>query len=204
MNMSTVPRVKQEAPPTVYPPLYRLSVEQYHRMARTGILPEDNTVEMLEGLLVTKMTKGPPHETCLGILNRRLVRALPDDKLLRIQSPITLSDSEPEPDLVIAEGDERRYADTHPRPRDVHLVCEVADSSLSLDRNDKLRLYARARIAIYWIVNLQDNRIEVYTQPRAGRTPTYQRRQDYGPEQEIPILIGGRELIRFRVSELLP
>jgi Uma2 family endonuclease len=202
--MSTVPGVTLAPPSTTFPPLYRLSVEQYHRMGRDGILPEDNTVELLEGLLVTKMTKGPPHETCLGILNRRLTRALPDDKMVRIQGPITLSDSEPEPDLVIAEGDERRYADTHPRPRDVHLVCEVADSSLSLDRNDKLRLYARARISVYWIVNLQDNRIEVYTQPRAGRTPTYQRRQDYGPEQEIPIVIDGREMVRFRVSELLP
>src|SRR5262249_13642314 len=131
-------------------------------------------------------------------------RALPVDTSVRIQCAITLTDSEPEPDVAVAEGEQRRYADRHPRARDLHLLCEVADSSLALDRTHKLRVYARARIPVYWIVNLQDNVIEVYTQPRGGRTPTYLHRQDYSPDQDIPVIIGGREASRLAVRDLLP
>src|SRR5262245_37590070 len=109
---------------------------------------------------------------------------------------------EPEPDVAVAEGSDDDYMSRLPRARDLHLICEVADSSLLLDRTHKLRVYARARIPIYWIVNLQDNRIEVYTQPRGGRTPAYQRREDYSPGQEIPVVINDREVARLRVSDL--
>src|SRR5262245_22418404 len=93
--MSTVPRAEQEAPPTAYPPLYRLSVEKYHQLERSGILGEDDNVELLEGLLVAKMTKGAPHDGCLTKLGRQLARVLAEDRSVRQQCAITLSDRSP-------------------------------------------------------------------------------------------------------------
>src|SRR5205823_2588074 len=108
-------------------------------------------------------------------------RCLPPDWSLRIQSAITLSDSEPEPDLAVVRGDERRYAAHHPRPADVGLLIEVADSTLLGDRADKGRIYARAGIAIYWIVNLIDRQVEVYSAPSgSGDSSAYGQRTDYG------------------------
>lgn len=202
--MSTIPQVMPPPSVTSYPPLYRLSVEQYHQLEQAGILGENDNVELLEGLLVEKMTKGAPHDGCLTTLGRRLMRALPEDKSVRLQCAITLSDSEPEPDVAVAEGSDECYMSRHPRPRDLHLVGEVADTSLLLDRTHKMRVYARARIPVYWIVNLQENVIEVYTQPRAGRNPTYLHRQNYGLDHELPVLIDGREAARLAVRDLLP
>lgn len=202
--MSTVPRVTSATPTPAHLPLYRLSLEKYHQIARAGILDENDNVELLEGLLVAKMTKSPPHECSLSLLGTALIRLLPETRMVRNQCAVTLSDSEPEPDLAVVEGAARRYMAAHPHARDLHLVAEVADASLELDRTHKLRIYARARIPVYWIVNLVDNQIEVYTQPRAGRNPTYLRREDYGPDQDVPVVIDGREVARLAVRDFLP
>jgi Uma2 family endonuclease len=85
---------------------------------------------------------------------------------IRCQDPITLpNNSEPEPDIVIARLREDNYLDSHPTPADIILVIEVADSTLGFDRNTKAPLYAAAGISEYWIVNLVDDRLEVYSQP---------------------------------------
>jgi Uma2 family endonuclease len=85
------------------------------------------------------------------------------------------------------------------------LVVEVADATLSQDRASKKRLYASARIPVYWIVNLLENQIEVYTDPSGpADEPDYRQRQDYGPADTLPVVIEGRELGRVAVRELLP
>ena len=83
-------------------------------------------------------------------------------------------------------------------------MIEVADSTLDRDRILKGSLYARSRIAVYWIVNLTDSVVEVYTRPRAGRSPAYRLRQDYTADDSVPLLISGTEVARIPVSELLP
>jgi hypothetical protein len=186
------------------PPLYRLTVDKYQRMVQVGILDENDRVELIEGLLIAKRKKSPRDATTLCLLGTALAKMLPEDKVMRNQSAVTLSDSVPEPDLAIAEGPARRYIAVRPGPGDLHLVVEVAESSLQIDRADKLRIYARARIPVYWIANLVDNQVEVYTQPRAGRTPTYLQRQDYGPDEDVPVLIEGREVARLSVRDFLP
>ena len=118
------------------------------------------------------MSINPPHAAALARLTRRFGRMLDEIWVIREQSPVTIppGNSEPEPDLVVARGpDERSTTTRHPNPRDIALVVEVADSTLPVDRDQKLNAYAAADIPEYWIVNLVDRRVEVYTMPRGGK-----------------------------------
>jgi len=188
------------APPRVY----RFSVKQYQRMIETGVITENDRVELLEGCVVKKMPHNPPHDGTINRMNRRLLRMLPDDWLLRVQSAITLPRSKPEPDLAIVRAPEELYFKRHPVPRDIALIIEIADTSLLYDRQYKGAIYARVRIPFYWIVNLAAARIEVYSLPRAGRTPAYRERHDYGKEEVVPLILAGHELGRLAVRDLLP
>jgi Uma2 family endonuclease len=186
-------------------PIYRLSVEQYHRMIEAGILDDDTPVELLEGWLVQKMTKHPPHVVAKGLLGDRLRELAPIGWYVDEEAPVTTTESEPEPDITVVRGSRRDYAKMHPGPRDAALAAEVADSSLVRDRGLKKRIYARAGIPVYWIVNLVDRRIEVYTGPSGpAETPDYAQREDYGPEAEVPVVLDGREIGRVAVRDVLP
>jgi Uma2 family endonuclease len=186
-------------------PIYRLSIEQYHAMARVGILDEDAPVELLEGWLVQKMTKYPAHRVTTHRVRRALERLIVAGWYVDSQEPITLAAGEPEPDVVVVRGQTEEYLDRHPGPREVGLVVEVADASLRIDRGAKKRSYAAAEIPIYWIVNLKAGQIEVYTEPdSAAKRPDYRQRSNYGPEDEIPIVLDGVQVGRLAVRELLP
>jgi Uma2 family endonuclease len=186
-------------------PIRRFSVAEYHRMIQAGILTEDDPVELLEGWIVAKMPHNPPHDGTIQLMNRRLGRRLPAGWDVRVQSAMTTSDSEPEPDLVVARGDETTYLHSHPGPADVGLVIEVADSMLSRDRQEKARLYARTGLKCYWIVNLVDGWIEVYTDPDASAaTPAYRTRTDYRRADQIPLVLDGQTVATLPVAELLP
>lgn len=150
-------------------PIFRISVERYHAMIANGTLTEDDPVELIEGALVFKMPKNKPHVIAVRRLMTIAVKSVSDAWSVRIQDPITLTDSEPEPDLVIASKIAEEAAEAHPLAADVALVVEVADSTLAFDRGRKLRLYARSGIKTYWIVNLQDRVIEIYD--AGDRTP---------------------------------
>lgn len=118
---------------------------------------------------------------------------------------MTTEDSEPEPDVVVVRGERRQYRDRHPLPHEVALVVEVADATLQRDRKLKKRIYARAGVANYWIINLIESCVEVYTVPSGpAEFPDYQQRQDYGPADEIPLVIEGREVGRLAVRDVLP
>ncbi len=101
-------------------------------------------------------------------------------------------------------GPDEPYKKRHPRPRETELIVEVADTSLERDRGVKLKLYAAGGIAVYWVVKLVDRRVEVYTQPLGGKNPTYKQQTNYGPDDEMPVVIAGKELGRISVKELLP
>ncbi len=97
------------------------------------------------------------------------------------------------------------YSERHPGPQDLALVVEVSESTLGRDRGLKKRVYAGAGIIVYWIVNLVDHQIEVYTDPTGpAEEPDYRRRQDYGPADELPVVIAGTEVGRLVVKDLLP
>lgn len=187
------------------PVLWRLGLEQYHAMARAGILTENDPVELLEGWLVYKMTKDPPHTFATQQIRLAIEQFAPTGWFVNVQEPITVGNSEPEPDIVVIRGSRREYLDRHPGPRDVEFVIEVADSTLRVDRGLKKRVYARAGIPVYLLVNLFDKQIGVYSQPTgAGKHPDYQIRQDYLGADELSLIIDGREIGRLTVKELLP
>lgn len=184
--------------------LHRWSVADYHRFIELGILTEDDRVELLEGNVVTKMAHNPPHDVAVQRLTKRLVRLAPTGWEVRIQSAITLADSEPEPDGVVARGDESTFAHRHPQPADIGLVVEVSSSSLQIDRTDKGRIYAQAGLPIYWIINVVDRQIEVYTNPQSvGSSPNYATRTDYHSGALVPLVLDTRPIAQLPVDELL-
>ncbi|MFO0844226.1 MAG: Uma2 family endonuclease [Gemmataceae bacterium] len=188
------------------PPLYRITVEQYHEMLRAGILKDGDPVELIEGVLVQKMGKKPPHRFATQTLGDLLARLLPVGWFADNQEPVTTSDSEPEPDLAIFRGDRRSFAqqDRHPGPEDTAIVIEVSYTTLAYDSGAKKRVYARAAIPEYWIVNVVERRIEVYTEPTGPcDAPTYSRRQDFAPGSEVPVRLDGHEAGRIAVNDLL-
>jgi hypothetical protein len=199
---SVAPAIDVQAPPQA--PFYRFTVEQYHRMIETGVLTNHDRVELKEGWVVSKVTHNPPHAFAVWLLQNVLSPRLPAEWIMRAQLPITLTDSEPEPDVVVARGPGSRYATHHPHPRDIALVVEVADTSLAEDRELNCRIYARARIPVHWIVNIPEKQVEVYTIPRAGKSPEYRHRQDYGPESTILLVLAGQEIAAMPARELLP
>ena len=134
----------------------RFSVAEYHRLIEIGILTEDDNLELLEGYLVHKMSRNPPHDAAIQKITKKLLRVLPAGWDLRVLSAVTLKESEPEPDFAVVRGDETAYLTHHPGAADVGLVSEVADSTLAGDRSDKGRIYARAGLPCYWIINLVD------------------------------------------------
>jgi hypothetical protein len=183
----------------------RFSVPEYHRLTEIGILTEDDNVELIEGYIVQKMTRNPSHDGTLHSLLEQLVRLLPAGWKVRIQSGITLSDSEPEPDLALVREDPAGYMTRHPSAADVGLVIEVSDSSLAADRADKGRIYARASIGSYWIVNLPDRQIEVYTNPSGPvGVPAYGQRQDFAANTVVPLLLDGQPIGNVPVQSVLP
>jgi Uma2 family endonuclease len=204
MMRSSLPIV-HKSPAVSIDDIWRLRVDQYHAMIRTGILTEDDPVELLEGWLVVKMPQNPPHRVAIRLIYKALEAIVPTNWYIDSQAPITTADSEPEPDLMVVRGDPRQYLDRHPIPQDLALVVEVADTSIQRDRAFKKRLYAAARIPVYWILNLPESSCEASTDPSGpGNEPDYQQRQNYGPTEEIPLMMEGVEVGRLVVQALLP
>ena len=187
-------------------PVRRFTVDEYHRMIQAGILGEDDDVELLEGWIVPKMPRNPAHDAMISIIMMDvLTPRLPAGWHCRGQSAITTTDSEPEPDIAVVRGPERDYLARHPGPADMALVVEVADSSLERDRTIKVRIYARDSVPVYWIVNLVEHQVEVYTDPTGpDPAPTYRTRRIYRPGDLVPFVVDGRELGPIPAQELLP
>lgn len=186
-------------------PIWRLSVAQYHEMIRSGILTSDDQVELLEGWLIPKMPKNPPHRIVTKLTRDALEEIAPDDCYVDSQEPITLPDSEPEPDVVIVRGETRDYQNSHPEPKDILLVVEVSDSTLDKDRGVKKRSYARAGIPIYWIINLVNETCEVYSKPHNSFDESdYQNCTIYDSVHEVPVIIDDQEIGQLNLRSLLP
>jgi Uma2 family endonuclease len=179
--------------------ILRLSIEQYHAMIQAGILTDDDPVELLEGLLVFKMAKNPPHRLATGLTRTALENILPPGWYVDSQEPITLQNSEPEPDIAVIRGDRRQYPDRHPGAEDIAMIIEISDSTLQRDRTIKKRIYARAGIPFYWIVNLAESQVEVYSQPLVDVE-----QPDYSRSTFVPITIAGVEIGAIDVNNLLP
>jgi Uma2 family endonuclease len=183
----------------------RFSVAEYERLTELGLLTEDDNLELIEGYLVHKMARNPPHDGTLQEVGAAISAAVPAGWIVRDQKALTLPDSVPEPDLAVVRRDPGRYMTRHPNSSDAGLIVEVADSTVDSDRIDKGRIYARANIPTYWIINIPDRQIEVYTSP-SGPTaaPAYASRQDFKPGQDLPLVLDGAVVAHLPVAALLP
>jgi Putative restriction endonuclease len=185
-------------------PVLPLSVEAYHALLKAGIIQDGDPVELLEGFLVLKMGRGPKHERARRRLRRLLERIVSDAFFVDEQGAFTTTTSEPEPDVFVIRGTIDDYADRHAAPEELALVVEIADSSVRRDRNWKQRIYARAGIACYWIVNVVDDCVEVFTQPSGPtKKPSFGQTTMYQTGDEIPVVIDGKEIGRIAVAEIL-
>jgi Uma2 family endonuclease len=187
------------------PSIVRLSVGQYEKMIEKGILEENNQVEFLEGILVQKMTKKPPHWISAKLVSDALERLNVAGYFVHRQDPVDTSDSVPEPDAALVQGTPRDYMARNPGATDSSLVVEVADTSLARDRGWKKRIYARAGVPIYWIVNLVDRQVEVFTLPSGpADKPDFAQRQIFGAGDEVAVWVKGAEVGRIAVKDMLP
>jgi Uma2 family endonuclease len=201
MSIGTIP------PSTGYQPVpgaQRYTIDEYHCTIDGGQLTTDDRVELLEGRLVPKTPQNPPHSRVSTNAEELLRATRPPEWRLLISKPITLADSEPEPDITLARGDRTTIANRHPGPGNIGLVVEVSDSSLMFDRNDKCRAYARANLPVYWIINVVDRQIEVYTNPRpTDPIPAYATRTDYRAGDTVPLVLDGQVVAQIPVNDLL-
>jgi Uma2 family endonuclease len=197
------PPVSEPAPP--FERLYRISVEKYHQLAEHGILGPKDRVVLIRGLLVKQMTKGIPHVTATGLTRTALEKIIPGNNwFLNVQDPIALADSEPEPDISAIRGN-RRAMRRIPTANDVGMLVEISDSSLQYDQTTQLELFAEARIPVYWIVNLIDRQIEVYTEPSGpAAPPSNGKKQVFGLEDSVPVVLDGVEVGKVLVRDCLP
>lgn len=139
------------------------TVEEYHQMAQTGILCEDDWVELLEGEIVEMTPIGPRHAARVNRLSQLFFGQVEGRAIVSVQNPIRLSEySEPQPDLALLRPHPDFYAQAHPAPEDVLLVVEVAETSADVDREKKVPLYGQAGIGEAWLVDLAGECVEVY------------------------------------------
>ena len=196
-------RMTSQADPGWIPsPLYRLTLDQYEAMVDSGVFSGRERFHLINGLLVAKMTQNDLHATADELCGQALGHIIPAGWHVRAAKPIRIPSqaSKPEPDRCVTRGSIRDYLHRSPEPADIALVVEISDSSLSDDRKQAV-VYAGGGIPVYWIVNLVDRQVEVYTNP--GPTG-YQSRRDYLPGDSIPVRIGSSQLPPLVVDEILP
>ena len=188
-------------------PFYPLDLDRYHKLVEDEILGKDDRVELLGGWLVTKMSINPPHQTSLRKVRWELNRIVPRGWFADQDCPVSLpiSGSSPEPDVLMIRGGFSDHRDQHPGPLDLALVVEIASTSLAEARGYKKRIYATDSIQTYWIVNLVDQVVEVYTEPSGpSDAADYGVRQDFRPGQLLPVLIDGLQVGVIAVIDLVP
>jgi hypothetical protein len=202
--MSIAMNVFGVEPPEWPGKLYRLSVEQYDQLARLGVLSRDDRVELIEGLLIEKMTKNERHITTTWLIHRAISRILSDDWFAVTESPMAISRSEPEPDVMVLRGRIEDYFRRKPGAQDVALVVEVADSSYADDRARRA-MFAEAGIPFYWIATIPARRMEVHAEPELqGVAYSYRTSTEYGWDDAVPLRIDGQEIARLPVKNLMP
>lgn len=145
------------------PRVHRWTRDEYYKMSDLGLFGHKR-VELIEGQVIEMSPMGSIHATTVALVARAIEPVFGAGHFVRWQMPLAINDiSEPEPDVAIIVGDIRDYLQEHPTR--AALIIEVADSSLTYDREHKGSLYAKAGIADYWIVNLIDRQLEVYRDP---------------------------------------
>jgi len=167
--VTETPRVP---PPPTDPPRKRWTRQECVALETSGIWAQQH-LELIEGELLSKMGKKRPHTNVMVIMHAWLLRVF-GEQYVNSEAPIDVAPednptNEPEPDLIVLAKPSREIKDANPQPADLRLVLEISDSTLSFDRSTKARLYARARIVEYWVVDIPGRRIIVHRDPQEGQ-----------------------------------
>lgn len=196
MSTGTLPTTTILAPAEPGP--YRMTVDEFERIAE-GL---NKPVELVDGVLVERTDMDPPHVLMTLRLRRRLDRMVPEGWHARDEKPLRIpAFNERFPDVAVVRGDPDVYGKRHPGPEDIAILIEVAVSTIRRDRGEKQTLYAATGIPVYWIVNLKNRQIEVYTGPGPDG---YASRDDFREGAEVPVMIDGVEIGRIAVVDILP
>jgi Uma2 family endonuclease len=204
MTVSTIAAPHHVASPPApaapaFADIYRMDIDEFERI--DGLLKAER-VELIDGFIVQRDTMDPPHVLASEKLRRKLDPMLPAGWFVREDKPVQVHRTyEPLPDLLVVRGDPDTYEKRHPAPADLALVVEISDSTLTKDRGEKQVNYSRGGIAVYWIVNLIDRQVEVYTDPNLDG---YASCIVYKSGQSLPVLIDGVEVGQIAVAEILP
>lgn len=182
----------------------RWTREEYERMVEKGVFHPGERAELIDGEILTMTPQGSAHATAVCLVEEALRVAFGAGYVVRAQLPLAIDPaSEPEPDVAVVPGSPRDYRDAHPAT--ALLVVEVADTTLGFDRDWKGSLYARARIADYWIVNLTDRLLEIYRDPAPSASARYgweyRTRRRFGPSDSASPLAAQTSIA---VADLLP
>jgi Uma2 family endonuclease len=143
----------------------KFTLDEYHRLAETGFLTEDDRVELIDGEIIEMSPVGKAHNACINRNTRTLVQRLSDRAVVSVQNSVVILENEPLPDIAILQPNPSYYADRLATPEDILLIIEVADSSLTYDQEIKTSKYAQAGVQELWIVDLNDDMIWVYRNP---------------------------------------
>lgn len=169
------------------------SVADYCKLAEIGLLKPSDRVELINGEIIEMSPIKSRHASIVDQLFEEFVFQLRSKATIRSQNPIRLNDySEPEPDLVVVQYRKDKYRYHHPTPAEVLLLVEVADTSLAYDQQIKLSLYAEAGIPEYWIINLNENQLEIYSFPEGS---SYQKKEIHAKMDSIH-----HETLRFKLD----
>ena len=167
------------------------TIDEYEQMIDAGILTGEDRVELLNGRIVNMAAIKLPHATCVARLDRIFHRLLSDRAHIWVQNPLHLPyKSRPEPDVTLLKWRDDLYAEKYPTHEDVLLLIEVADATLDRDKGIKAKLYAQAGIPHYWVVNLPEQVIEVFSEPDTGGYRSIAR-VGQGNDLELPAPLSG-------------
>ena len=200
---SILERSPAEAPSSPEERPYLFSVDDFYRMIDRDIFPDEARVGLWEGRIYEEMAKKQAHSFSWTKLNAALIPILPPGWSLWAECTITLGpDMAPLPDMLILRGVAEEYRVRRPEAADAGLVVEVADSSLKIDTGAKLAAYARAGVAVYWVLNVKDNAIHIYTDPipAEGR---YGSATTVGLDGSVPFVLDGKPIAMLAASDLL-
>jgi Uma2 family endonuclease len=185
-------------------PLYRMSLEQYESLIATGFFTKHDDVHLINGYVVNRMAESPEHGAVCDVIRRTMEVILlavagwhaRGQNGLKIPSQVSI----PRPDLAIVRGDWRDYLNRYPESRDTALVAEVSVSSLDEDRA-MADIYAAGGVPVYWIVNVDDGQVEVYSDPGPSG---YQSHEVLAPGHVLSVMVNGVEVGEIPVSDILP
>ncbi|MDJ0712863.1 MAG: Uma2 family endonuclease [Prochloraceae cyanobacterium] len=170
--------------------LAKWSVEDYHRIISAGIFKE-RRVELLDGEIVEMSPEGPLHRYTNDALAEYLRTLLGSSAKVFEAHPITLANSEPEPDIAIVKAPRSLYRSRHPYPEDIYWLIEISDSTLSYDLDEKKKVYARSQIEEYWVVDITAKKLTIFRQPLGEE---YQSKTEYTTGKISPVTFPDLEI----------